>query len=139
MTTAYVGDYYEYASTVKKYYSIGGVRVAMDDNGTVRYLLTDHLGSTAKTATGSTETGELRHKAWGESRWSSGTTPTAYHFTGQREDVSIGLYFYGARWYDPALGRCPAPQKGRRILSSPVFTPARRRGCACRRRGWRSG
>ncbi|RLD97622.1 MAG: hypothetical protein DRI92_05310, partial [Aquificota bacterium] len=26
-------------------------------------------------------------------------------FTGQREDATIGLYFYNARYYDPALGR----------------------------------
>ena len=26
-------------------------------------------------------------------------------FTGQRRDVGTGLYFYGARWYDPVVGR----------------------------------
>ena len=31
--------------------------------------------------------------------------PTAYQFTGQRNDGSTGLYYYGARYYDPALGR----------------------------------
>ncbi len=30
---------------------------------------------------------------------------TTYRFTGQREDDTIGLYFYNARYYDPALGR----------------------------------
>jgi len=47
----------------------------------------------------------LRYKAWGENRYTYGTTPTAYRFTGQREDGTIGLYFYNARYYDPALGR----------------------------------
>ncbi len=31
--------------------------------------------------------------------------PTDRRFTGQREEVSLGLYDYGARPYDPALGR----------------------------------
>jgi RHS repeat-associated protein len=30
---------------------------------------------------------------------------TAYQFTAQREDASIGSYFYGARYYDAALSR----------------------------------
>jgi RHS repeat-associated protein len=30
---------------------------------------------------------------------------TPYRFTGQREESTIGLYFYNARWYDPLLGR----------------------------------
>ncbi|NLS79687.1 MAG: RHS repeat-associated core domain-containing protein, partial [Chloroflexi bacterium] len=47
----------------------------------------------------------MRYKAYGASRYTYGTTPTTYHFTGQREESTIGLYYYGARWYDPALGR----------------------------------
>jgi RHS repeat-associated protein len=35
--------------------------------------------------------------------------PTTFKFTGQRQESSLGgaegLYYYGARWYDPALGR----------------------------------
>ncbi|RLC55581.1 MAG: hypothetical protein DRI80_17590, partial [Chloroflexota bacterium] len=31
--------------------------------------------------------------------------PTAYRYTGQRLEAVIGLYYYRARWYDPALGR----------------------------------
>jgi RHS repeat-associated protein len=33
------------------------------------------------------------------------TLPTDFGFTGQRNDATIGLYDYHARWYDPALGR----------------------------------
>ena len=33
-----------------------------------------------------------------------GTSPE-YKFTGQRQVEGIGLYYYGARFYDPALGR----------------------------------
>ena len=109
MTTAYVGNFYEQTgSTVKKYYSAGGQRVALNDNGTLYYLLGDHLGSTALTANSSGGLyAELRYKPWGENRYTSGTTPTTYRFTGQRsEESGLGsLYDYGARFYSPALGR----------------------------------
>ena len=35
------------------------------------------------------------------------TTP--YRFTGQREEEALGLYYYGARWYDPELRRFIQP------------------------------
>jgi RHS repeat-associated protein len=78
-------------------------------NNGVFYLLTDHLGSTSVTANGTTGAlvSELRYKPWGETRWSSGTTPTSKHFTGQVDEGSAlgGLYFYNARMYLPSLGR----------------------------------
>ena len=48
-------------------------------------------------------------KAWGETRYTWGTTPTTYRYTGQREQAELGLYYYGARWYDPALARFTQP------------------------------
>ncbi|MEZ4711502.1 MAG: RHS repeat-associated core domain-containing protein [Caldilineaceae bacterium] len=41
--------------------------------------------------------------------FTSGATPTSFKYTGQRQEAGIGLYFYGARWYDPALGRFTQP------------------------------
>src|SRR5690606_21600966 len=35
---------------------------------------------------------------------SQGTTPTDYAYTGQMKEDD-NLYYYGARWYDPAIGR----------------------------------
>ena len=35
----------------------------------------------------------------------SGGVPTDYQFTGQRLDAGTGLYYYGARYYDPVTGR----------------------------------
>jgi RHS repeat-associated protein len=35
----------------------------------------------------------------------SGAVSTDVGYTGQREEVELGLYFYNARWYDPVLGR----------------------------------
>jgi RHS repeat-associated protein len=69
-------------------------------------LLGDHLGSTALTVNSAgAKYGELRYKAFGETRYTFGTTPTSFAFTGQRQESGLGLYFYNARWYDPGLGR----------------------------------
>jgi len=127
VTTTYIGNYFEWSpsgkttlrvqagstSTMKKYYYAGGTRVA-ERVGTLStsyyFLLTDHLGSTSITAT---RTGgfssELRYKAWGETRYSSGSTPTTFRYTGQREESSLGLYWYNSRWYSPGLGRFVSP------------------------------
>jgi len=116
VTTTYIGNYFEWSgstSTMKKYYYAGGTRVA-ERVGTLStsyyFLLTDHLGSTSITAT---RTGgfssELRYKAWGETRYSSGSTPTTFRYTGQREESSLGLYWYASRWYSPGLGRFVSP------------------------------
>jgi hypothetical protein len=92
-----------------KYYYAGGQRVAMRDNTTLSFILTDHLGSTSLTATstGAFST-EVRYKAWGAIRYTSGTAPTTFLYTGQRFQSEIGLYDYGARWYDPIMA-VPAP------------------------------
>jgi RHS repeat-associated protein len=55
--------------------------------------------------TSGVKTGELRYKAFGETRFMSGTTPTKRQYTGQINEADIGLYFYNARYYDPSLGR----------------------------------
>jgi RHS repeat-associated protein len=103
-----VGNTYECdnGSTVRKYYYAGGVRVAMRTGEQTYYLLSDHLGSTNVTANSSgAQISKLLYKPWGETRYSTGSTPTTWRFTGQREDATIGLYFYNARYLDPQLGR----------------------------------
>jgi hypothetical protein len=128
VTTYYAGKHYEVAGgVVKKYYYAGNQRVAMRDGGALYPLLGDRAppgrGSTAYTLSPSagsgqapSEIGKVRSKAFGATRFTSGATPTTYRYTlalsvvegGQREEASLGLYYYGARWYDPALNiRCP--------------------------------
>ena len=117
VTTVYIGNIYEVqGSTIKKYYYAGNQRVAMRDGGTLSWLLGDHLGSTAYTINGTTETAEVRYRPWRRNRFVFGTTPTTYRFTGQREELSIGLYYYGARWYDPTLRRFIWEPTGRDIV-----------------------
>jgi RHS repeat-associated protein len=118
VTTAYIGNYYEWTgstSTMVRCYYAGATRVAMRVGSILRftldrllyYLLSDQLGSTTITAdANAAEYSELRYKAWGETRYSSGSpVPTKRQFTGELLESSLGLYFYGARFYDSALGR----------------------------------
>jgi len=115
VTTTYIGNYFEWtgsASTRKNYYYAGGTRVAeRDGNGTTYYwLLADHLGSTSITAYSSGgKKAEVRYKAWGETRYTYGTTPTSQRYTGQREESSLGLYWYASRWYSASLSRFVSP------------------------------
>ncbi len=74
----------------------------MRQGGELHFLLGDHLGSTSVTANeDGSKQAELRYKAYGETRYTWGDTPTSARFTGQREDDIIcvascreGLYFY---------------------------------------------
>jgi RHS repeat-associated protein len=115
-TTTYLGNYLEYTTSgIVKYYYAGTTRVAMrDTSGALKFLLGDHIGSTSITTNSSgVKSAELRYYPWGGQRWSSGTIPTSFRYTGQRLESSIGLYFYNARWSpgrapgtgDPAAGR----------------------------------
>src|SRR5262245_38819210 len=122
MTTSFVGSYYEITgSTVTKYYYAGSQRVAMRTNGSLHYLLSDHLGSTSLTTDASgAVVSELRYKAWGEVRYDSGTQQTQYQYTGQYSYANdFGLMFYNARWYDPYLNHLTPPAS---IVPNP-YTP----------------
>ncbi|MEI2689422.1 MAG: RHS repeat-associated core domain-containing protein [Anaerolineae bacterium] len=69
-----------------------------------------HLDGANVTANSSgVQISKLLYKPWGETRFTTGTTPTTWRFTGQREDATIGLYFYNARYLDPQLGRFTQP------------------------------
>ena len=110
VTRVFVGNHYEVDNgVVKKYYYAGATRVAENSGSALTYLLGDHLGSQALTLDSSgnrlnTNT-EIRYYPYGGLRYSAGSTPTTFNFTGQRRDSGSGLLFYNARWYDPAVGR----------------------------------
>jgi RHS repeat-associated protein len=116
VTMVYIGNYFEWnvnTSAMTKYYYAGTERVAMKvGTNYPTWLLGDHLGSTSVAANND---GSLLarqgYKAWGEQRFPTGASPlpTTFRYTGQREASSIGLYFYGARWYDAGLGRWTQP------------------------------
>ena len=113
--------------TIQKYYTFGAQAIAMRVNGTLTWQLSDHLGSTSLTLDASANiTAELRYTAFGETRTESASTPTNYRYTGQLQQAGIGLYYYGARWYDPAIDplhagkwQYYAPQTGRFLNQEP--------------------
>ncbi|WP_423224229.1 RHS repeat-associated core domain-containing protein [Candidatus Amarolinea aalborgensis] len=110
VTRVFVGNTYAIDNgAVKKYYYAGSVRVAENSGGALYYLLGDHLGSTAVTLDSAgnrlnTNT-EIRYYPYGAPRYTAGATPTTFNFTGQRRDSGSRLLYYGARWYDPVIGR----------------------------------
>ncbi len=97
------------STTVTKYYFLGTQRVALQEGSDFRYVHSDHLGSTAiETNLSGQVSAERRYLAFGGERASSGTLRTENQFTSQKLDET-GLYYYGARYYDPALGQFVSP------------------------------
>ncbi|GCE23197.1 RHS repeat-associated core domain-containing protein [Dictyobacter kobayashii] len=93
-------------TSTTKYYSVGGQRVAMRQDGTFSYLMPDFLGSNSITlrSDGSVQAVQL-FSPFGSTRYSDGTMVTPFNFTGQRLDTQTGLLYYNARYYDANSGR----------------------------------
>ena len=109
VSTYYAGRHYNLEvngenSVAQKTYAFGSQTIAVRTDGILKWVLADHLGSTSITANeeGSINS-EIRYSAFGEVRFSSGTTPTEYQYTNQLNQSDIGLYYYVARFYDPAI------------------------------------
>ena len=109
-TILYVNKYYEKnitTSIVTTNYYLGDRLIATRENTTLTYVHQDSLNSTSVTTNSSgASTGTIKFFSFGSTR--SGTVTTAQKFTGQRLD-STGLYYYGARYYDPSIGRFISP------------------------------
>ena len=126
-TTTFVGSLFETSgSRTTKFIFLGGQRVAAVTNSpsigsTTLYYHSDHLGgaNVLTDATGFKKELieyepfglESRHEKYGSSEevaW--------YYFTGKPKDDETGLIYFGARYYDPKLGRFITPDK---IVQSP--------------------
>jgi len=85
------------------------VLVALRNGSNLRYIHLDSLGSTSVvTDSSGAQYGYTRYYPYGSTRDSSGSLDTNKKFTGQRLD-GTGLYYYGARYYDPVIGRFISP------------------------------
>jgi RHS repeat-associated protein len=112
-TCYYIGGAYEATTdgtteTIKKYYSLSGITVAMHDGTQLLYFLTDHLGSVvAITDASGMLLNEQRYMPFGQVRTDIGTpvTQTDFGYTFQRNLPDIGLMDYKARLYDANIGR----------------------------------
>jgi RHS repeat-associated protein len=107
-TRVFINKYFEKNVTTgvtTSHYYLGGKEIALNAGGTLSYIQQDTLGGTYGTADASgNSVSTLRFFPYGDCRNSQGTTPTDKKFTGQRLD-GTGLYYYGARYYDPGIGR----------------------------------
>ncbi|MSP12103.1 MAG: hypothetical protein EXR62_03995 [Chloroflexi bacterium] len=108
-------------TVILKTYFLGDKAVALRQGGQLRYLHTDHLGSTSL-LTG--DSGQVlaasgqRYMPFGKGRaGQAAPLPSERAFTGQALDASTGLMYYGSRYYDPYFNR----HMGRDSLCSPGF------------------
>ncbi len=114
-TTKFVGNLYEEAGTQKTaHIYFGSTHVVSIAGGKVDYIHQDHLGSAnvVSDQVGAVKEiseylpfgGFARHDKYGSSQevaW--------FYFNGKKLDDETGLYYYGARYYDPSLGRFITP------------------------------
>jgi RHS repeat-associated protein len=111
VVTVYIGNLYECTSGVcSKHIFAGGNRIVTKYPTATYYYHTDHLRSSSVITDGSgAKVEEIYYYPFGQSRFNSGGVNLKYKYTGQEEDAETGLYYYGARYYDPVIGRFTSP------------------------------
>ncbi len=108
--TYYPFPHYELHDGVAvKYYFFGGMRIAQRrGSALITYLHGNHLGSTVlETSVIGVDINDEKYFAYGEQR-DAGPVNTENQYTDQKRD-DTGLYYYGARYYDPSLGTFISP------------------------------
>lgn len=107
-STIYIGSLFEKDSSGKSVKNIfcGSSRIcAVDSTGAKSFYHSDHLGSSnVVTDVSGKQAGLTEFTPYGSISKQTGSYDPKYKFTGKELD-NTGLYFYGARYYDPELGR----------------------------------
>lgn len=76
------------------------------ENGDKYYFHANNLGSTdAITNSTGAQTVHYEYLPYGKVNLTTGTDVTDYKFTGKPLDDETGLYYFGARYYNPIIGR----------------------------------
>ena len=110
-TTYYVHSDYEEVwrdgerIEVIKHYRSGQQKVATRDEDGLKYIYADHLGSSSRMANAAgKQVKAIWYMPFGGDAKERGDAKARYRYTGKEKD-DTGLYYYGARYYDDALGR----------------------------------
>ncbi|MDP2939998.1 MAG: LamG-like jellyroll fold domain-containing protein [Candidatus Omnitrophota bacterium] len=139
-TTIYVGSLYEeqYSGLglqqTTNHIFLGSQRIAsIEHQGSSiehRYYHTNHLGSTDVITddTGS-QLVHYEYDPYGTIALTEGSDVTDYKFTGKPLDDETGLYYYGARYYNPTIGRFITPDT---IVQAPYDPQSLNRYSYCR-------
>jgi len=86
--------------------SITSLRGAPQGDEAISHYHSDHLGSSnIITNQAGNLISNCEYLPYGEFSTKSGINATNYYFTGKELDDETGLMFYGARYYDPQIGR----------------------------------
>jgi RHS repeat-associated protein len=110
MTPGVVAETDLAGTTKSEYVFFDGERVARRDGATgtggVFYYFSDHL-QTASVITDSAGVikAESDYYPWGGELQFVNNDPNDYKFTGKKNDLETGLYYFGARYYSNGLGR----------------------------------
>jgi RHS repeat-associated protein len=98
----------EYSPTDGTYlyrFYAGKTAIAEEKGGVIKFYHKDHLGSTrVVTNAAGAKIAEYKLAPYGEKEIALGDG-TDYQFTDKAEDEASGLYYFGARFYDPETGR----------------------------------
>ena len=109
----YIDNLYECVDgtpTCLKYIFAGKTRIAAVLGVETFFYHPDHLGSTSVvTDMFGDKVEDVAYYPFGETRQDVGTTPLPNKYTGQELDYETGLYNFGARFYDPEVGRFITP------------------------------
>lgn len=102
------------------YIYLNGQRIASKDSTGKYFYHNDHLGgANVITDESGREVKRVDYWPYGATKEQSGAKPEKHLFTGKEFDSESGLYFYGARYYDPSICRFISADLSNKDPSSP--------------------